>query len=229
MKVAIFDTETTGLPQSKIINPLTFDKWPYIVQFSYIIYDCKKNKIVKSVDAIIKIPIHVNISEYSIKLHGITQDVSQTNGSSIDKILCEFIQDIKGVDLVIGHNILFDVNMVKVELLRLIYEPNESRYKISALKDQLYHMTYIAITYCTMEKSKALCNILITNKYGNTYVKFPKLIELYEFLFKETPKNLHNSFIDILVTLRCYYMLEFKNDIYDIDNQVKLLIEDNLY
>ena len=39
MKVIVFDTETSGLPKSKIINQNTQHLWPFIVQFSYIIYD----------------------------------------------------------------------------------------------------------------------------------------------------------------------------------------------
>jgi hypothetical protein len=39
MRVLVFDTETTGLPQTKILNPDTLHQWPTIVQFSYIIYD----------------------------------------------------------------------------------------------------------------------------------------------------------------------------------------------
>ena len=47
MKVLVFDTETTGLPQTKIINPDTLHLWPHIVQFSYIIYELKNNVIIK--------------------------------------------------------------------------------------------------------------------------------------------------------------------------------------
>jgi hypothetical protein len=53
MRIAVFDTETTGLPKSKIINELTLQLWPHIVQFSYIIYDTELKKIIKTVDLII--------------------------------------------------------------------------------------------------------------------------------------------------------------------------------
>ena len=45
MRIIIFDTETTGLPKSKFISPDTLNKWPHIVQFSYIIYDTDLNDI----------------------------------------------------------------------------------------------------------------------------------------------------------------------------------------
>ena len=56
MKVLVFDTETTGLPETKIINPITLHQWPHIVQFSYVIYDSSLNNIVESKDYIVKLP-----------------------------------------------------------------------------------------------------------------------------------------------------------------------------
>ena len=38
-KIIIFDTETTGLPKSRQSLVNNTEEWPYIVQFSYIIYD----------------------------------------------------------------------------------------------------------------------------------------------------------------------------------------------
>jgi hypothetical protein len=54
---------------------------------------------------------------------------------------------------------------------------------------------------------------LATDKYGKSYLKYPKLIELHEKLFNVTPNNLHNSLNDILVTLRCYMKLKFNVDL----------------
>ena len=54
MRVLIFDTETTGLPLSKLLSQDTLHLWPHIVQFSYIIYDTDLNSIVEVLDYIIK-------------------------------------------------------------------------------------------------------------------------------------------------------------------------------
>ena len=43
MRVLVFDTETTGLPKTKILNKYMLELWPYIVQLSYIIYDIDTN------------------------------------------------------------------------------------------------------------------------------------------------------------------------------------------
>ena len=120
MKVLVFDTETTGLPQTKIINPDTLHLWPYIVQFSYIIYDTTDNIIIEPNDYIILLE-NIIIPEESIKFHGITNEISSKLGTNIRDVLIKFCKDLKNVDKIVGHNINFDINMVKVELLRIIY------------------------------------------------------------------------------------------------------------
>ena len=121
MRMLVFDTETTGLPGSRIINPDTLKLWPHIVQFSYVIYDTDLNDIVKSSDNIIRVSNEIIISEESSKIHGITSEISKAKGVNIDIVLNDFFDNLRNVDLLIGHNVSFDINMVKVEILRLIY------------------------------------------------------------------------------------------------------------
>jgi DNA polymerase III epsilon subunit-like protein len=87
MRVLVFDTETTGLPKSKIMNPDTLNLWPHIVQFSYVIYDTELNDIIESSDTIVKLKDGITIPEDSIKIHGITNESSQRNGINIELIL----------------------------------------------------------------------------------------------------------------------------------------------
>jgi hypothetical protein len=49
MRVLVFDTEATGLPKTKIINPDALHLWPHIVQFSYLIYDTELNDVLGAV------------------------------------------------------------------------------------------------------------------------------------------------------------------------------------
>ena len=56
MKVLVFDTETTGLTKVKNPSIFDFDKWPYILQLSYILYDTEEKMIDLIYDEIIKIP-----------------------------------------------------------------------------------------------------------------------------------------------------------------------------
>jgi DNA polymerase III epsilon subunit-like protein len=211
MKILVFDTETTGLPETKILNPDTLNLWPYIVQFSYIIYDTDKNDIILSSDTIVKLKTEIIIPEESTKIHGITNELSQTKGNDISVILTTFLEHLKNVDLLVGHNISFDINMVKIEILRLIYE-NTSKNRLKDYKYYFHFLTNYKNIYCTLQESINFCNIKGVNKFGKDYIKYPKLQELHEKLFESVPNNLHNSFNDILITLRCFMKLK-----YDID------------
>ena len=215
MRVLVFDTETTGLPSSKFINPDELNLWPHIVQFSYVLYDTELNDIVKSSDTIVKVKDDIIISEESIRIHGITNDNSKRNGKHIDLVLKDFFDDFRNCDLLVGHNISFDINMVKVELLRLIYECNLSisSDEKKSYKYDLHYLTNFNNICCTLKDSIKFCDIKTLDKYGKEYQKFPKLIELHKKLFESTPNNLHNSFNDILVTLRCYMKLKHNIDL----------------
>jgi len=212
MRVLVFDTETTGLPKTKIINPDTLNLWPYIVQFSYVIYDINLNDIVGSSNNIVKVSKEVIIHEDSVKIHGITNEISSMKGSHLNIILKDFFYHLRNVDLLVGHNVSFDINMVKVELMRMIYL-NESPDETKLYKTDLHLLTNFKNICCTLKDSIELCKIETLDKKGKTYYKYPKLIELHQKLFETTPNNLHNSFNDILVTLRCYVKMNHNIDL----------------
>lgn len=230
MRVLVFDTETTGLPQTKILNPDTLNQWPTIVQFSYIIYDLTLNKIIKSKDYIIKVPENIKISEDSVKIHGITNEISSNVGIQIDEVLTKFFCYLRDVDSIIGHNISFDITMIKVELLRIIYNEKLLPRQLKNYKYDLHYITNYKNICCTLQDSIKFCNIQATDKFGRSYLKYPKLIELHQKLFNSSPNNLHNSFNDILVTLRCFMKLKHNIDLFincssfrDIANEICLV------
>jgi len=231
MKIAIFDTETTGLAKTKLLNEESLVLWPHIVQFSYVIYDTVQNKIIKIVDFVIKIPKNINISDEVSDIHGITNLISQTSQYKIEDALIHFSNDYLNynIDLIVAHNLSFDINMLKVELMReigaIINTTNKRQFSqmLEALNDMNPESPEL---FCTMRKSIELCNLKMISKYGKEYLKFPKLNELHIKLFNSSPKNLHNSLNDVLICLRCYYMLEYKVDIIEINEEIRsLLIE----
>jgi len=221
MRVLVFDTETTGLPQTKILNPDTLNQWPTIVQFSFVIYDLSLNDIVESKDYVIKVPESILISEESSKIHGITNEISSKRGILVDEVLNEFFYYLRDVDWIVGHNINFDINMIKVELLRIIYNNKLTRHQLKTYKYDLHYITNYKNICCTLQDSIKFCNIQGIDKYGRSYLKYPKLIELHQKLFDSSPNNLHNSFNDILVTLRCFMKLKHNSDLLHSCNSFK--------
>jgi len=218
-KILIFDTETTGLPKSYTINYNVLNLWPYIVQFSYIIYDCDSKCIIKIKDDIIKVPKEIHISAECTNIHGITNELSQNNGINIEIAIKDFMEDLKHVNLVVAHNIEFDLNLLKVEIMRKVTE----NLIISEIKEG--YLKYLKVLcletnyYCTMKNSIQLCNIKRITKKGKEYVKFPKLSELHDKLFQVIPHDLHNSLNDVLVCLRCFYKLKYNDDLIKEDKE----------
>lgn len=224
MRTLTFDTETTGLPKTKLLTPEVVDLWPHVVQLSYVIYDDSTNTITNIHDSIINIPENVDISQECTNIHGITREMCSQSDKTILEILDGFIEDFSNADLIIGHNLSFDLNMLKIEIMRQLRK--------AGLKDQEKYLRFLEDLkktnkiYCTMQKSVEICDIKALDKTGKEYVKFPKLAELYEKLFQRKPNNLHNSLNDVLICLRCYYMLEHKKDLLRTNRELRYLFRE---
>jgi len=223
MKYLVFDTETSDLPKTKIISPEKTHLYPYIVQFSYIIYDQDKNVMIKKFDQIIKLKPYNVISKDSTKFHGITNEISELKGVSLKDVLTEFISDIESIDFIVAHNAGFDLSMVMIELMRMIKEHETNSIINLNLNNQLAKIQGLNNVHCTMRDSVDLCKIEKENSRGK-YYKFPTLSELHIKLFMVEPKNLHNSLNDILITLRCFIQMKYNEDIFEKNEQLKQLI-----
>ena len=178
MSVVVFDVETTGLPKKRNSPFTDFDNWPHIVQMSWLVYNTINGEIDSINDHIVKLPEDITIPEDSIKIHGITNEKMREQGKDIYDVLMEFKRDISNSKIIVAHNLEFDTNIISVELLR------------NNLRNALYF--YRGEKYCTMHETKKL------------FRRWPKLIDLHKRLFKTTPKNLHNSLIDVYVCFRCF-------------------------
>jgi DNA polymerase III epsilon subunit-like protein len=212
MKLLVFDTETTGLIKTSI-SADTLHLLPIIVQFSYIIYDTEEQDIKVSRDHIIKVPEGVIIPEESIQFHKITNEISEKKGVSLNEVLNEFFAHLRTSDTLIGHNIEFDINMIKIELLRYINNSAVLGDHLTLCKQNLHYLSNFQNVYCTLKSTIQFCNITSISKMGKPYLKFPRLVELHQKLFNTVPKNLHNSFNDILVTLRCFMKFKYEVDL----------------
>ena len=199
MKILVFDTETNGLPESYNASIFETDKYPYVMQISYILYDTEQKKIIKTSDSYIK---NVEIKEESYKINKISQDMIN-NGEDIINVLNDFIETVKNCDLLIAHNYSFDKKMLMVECNRnkLFYKFN---YNIKQKK-----------FYCTMRNSKSICKI--PSQYNKNDFKLPKLIELHYTLFNEDIicDKLHNSLVDCIFTIKCYMKMIHNINIFD--------------
>ena len=96
MRILVVDTETTGLPKSRNGSIFDQDNWPYIVQFSYIIYELDTQTIEKMVDHIIKLPDGIDIPDVCVSINGISNEIgtaeSETYNQSTSQALTTLIQ-----------------------------------------------------------------------------------------------------------------------------------------
>ena len=188
MKVLVFDTETSGLPKERNPSIYDTDKWPHVMQVSYIIYNTETGEINEKYDAYIKLNTWVIVDPVSEGIHGITREIMETKGVPIQEALVRVRDALGKVDICVGHNVSFDKRFIIVEGIR-----NNIRMNFPA-------------DYCTMKNGKQICKIDFTFSNGEKGFKFPKLMELYEHLFPgiPAPQNLHNSFADTIIPLKCY-------------------------
>ena len=181
----VFDIETTGLPKKYNVSPKFYKLFPHIVQFSWIINGIEKSYIIK--------PDGYIIPEDSIKIHKITNEEA-INGTPIEEVLDVFREDCDKVDYLVSHNASFDTSVIDA----MCYRKN-------------IPLLFTKNVYCTMKSTVDLCKLENKNtKYKN--YKYPKLEELYEFLFeKKINVVLHNSLEDARITLLCYNELLSRN------------------
>lgn len=216
----IFDCETTGLPRkSKSINGLgqrqqdnnnksklnyknleEFDS-ARLVSISWFL--TQGDSIIEQFYFIIK-PIDWIINQESTNIHGITHEYALENGADIKCVLINFYTCLKRCKNIVAHNIQFDENIIKSELFRLNFIDAVDEFKLKN-------------TICTMAKGR---------KYMKSR-KFPKLSELYKFLYNEEITNAHCALDDTKHCFKCYIKL-FPTDpniFYFGDKEIKLTEE----
>lgn len=225
-RICVFDVETTGLPDPVTrykASALNHHLWPNILQLAYVIVDTDECRVLDWASYLIRIPDDIIIPEESSKVHGITKEQCKELGWDIRAVLVTFMYALEhcNVSKIVAHNIDFDINMVKAECYRFIEKQKEwSTKNFPHKKDTAFIEIYTGFTtrlnninkFCTMKNNKDRCEIVRYWDDGTKYNKFPSLIELYQYLFNETPSNLHDAMMDVFVCLKCYVKTECAGD-----------------
>lgn len=202
-KVIVFDTETTGFILTRIVQ-LAYCKY-YLTgalhsQQSYYIRqldDTEKAPLIAKEYPDKDLAKTLNLVRRSEKeaqeIHHIPNEIIfDKTLPDITTVLKMFEEALDDVDLMIGHNLLYDLRILYLEA---------SRVNAKSLMEKLKIIKYID----TMDISKKLVDA--HNMRG--LAKNPNLGELYKKLFPHAPDvlGMHNAIIDVDVTARCYYEL----------------------
>ena len=195
--ILAFDCETTGFV--KKWSPL--DEQPHIVQLGYIMgmYNGE------TVDIIDKFDIYIDpkseIPEAVIKIHGI--DNERVKGCPEFKdIAGEFFRNCLQADIIIGHNIAYDISMIDVESQRIWSDEAKRLWFMKVFQKK---------SICTMQASIKLCKLPFPTWRAG--YKWPKLIELHNYLFGKDFENAHDAMGDITATLDCFIELHQRKEI----------------
>lgn len=184
MKIFVFDTETTGFINKK--DP-RLEAQPKIVQFAGIFGELRDDGLFEETKRCnILINPEVPIPYAASQVHHI-YDLDVKDAPVIGDVIDEMLSYINDADMIIGHNIEYDEDMIKVELRRL-----EAEYKYQPKQ-----------TFCTMKTQVDFCAI----QWNGARFKYPKLGELHKKLFNKYFIGAHDAMTDVEATLNCFVEL----------------------
>lgn len=194
MNILVFDTETTGLPKNWSAPVSDVDNWPRLVQLSWVMTNGKKreegNHIIK--------PDGYKISDEVAKIHGITHQRAIDEGKDRKVVLNIFRCFINSADIIVAHNIGFDMAIIGAEYYRLLN---------SEMFDKLFAEKKL---FCTMKQSAEILGLAGSHAGGN---KYPKLQELYKAFFDENFDGAHDSMNDTRACEKCFFEIMKLKDI----------------
>ena len=183
----IFDTETTGLPKSWNAPITNTDNWPRCVQIAWQLHD-EMGNVIEHNDFLIK-PDGYNIPYDAERIHGISTELAEEQGISLDECLVLFNEVLGKTKFIVGQNLNFDLNIMGCEFYRLGVENKMNPLPI--------------LDTCT-EKTARMCQI--PGGRGGKF-KLPTLTELYHHLFGAGFGDAHNATADVEATTRCFLEL----------------------
>lgn len=177
MPYVVFDTETTGLPTgARVVSAKTLKAWDTcrLVSIAMIVYNDDHTENSRF-SAIIK-PEGYMVE--ATEIHGITHELADSEGIPFMSVYGVFIGVFSLCPRVVGHNVQFDINVLKAECVR--------RGLDMSVFDK---MTVV----CTFKMAKAMF-LEPVNKLGVLYKKF----------FGEDLEGAHDAMIDTMASARLY-------------------------
>lgn len=168
----VFDTETTGLSKKCRLVSICWE----ILESSVVV--CRQHYFIK--------PDNFVIPYAAVRIHGITTEMADRKGKSIQYVMSQLAEDIHRYDptVLVAHNISFDCSVVLEELKRL-------------QRGNVVHAFNTMERFCTMRVAKKKLQL----------PKNPKLCELYKILTKKDMVGMHDAEADVMACRECYLEL----------------------
>lgn len=181
-----FDTETSDLIKFKLPN--SHPTQPWIVQLACVLTGPEAPTQTLSV----LLNSHdFPMSKGAQDIHEITVEMADTYGIFPASALETFILMANKADRLIAHNISFDWRLLTILATRLGEAAMEDLKRL----DQIPKV-------CTMRTTAKLCQLPFPS--GRSGYKWPRLEELYYYLFQEKLEGAHDALVDVNATIRCH-------------------------
>lgn len=208
----IFDTETNGMIRNwnlkltkenlKNSPAITLGNFPRVTQFAWQRVDLDTKEVVSEYQSLVKpdgwtIPTPDELEEQGSKdpqffvRNNMSTERCEAEGKPAQEILDLLLVDFNQSQIMVAHNIAFDVPVVQSEMIR---------YK----KKIAEGVSLIQI--CTMKETIDFCKLPSQFKNATSY-KWPKLEELHRILFKEDFDGAHDAMNDVSATRKCFLRL----------------------
>jgi DNA polymerase III subunit epsilon len=183
VKILFFDTETTGLPIWK--EPSDDLGQPHIVDIACELWD--GDTCIESYESLVDIgaPIPPEMTD----IHGITDEMVQVDGNEPDVVLTNVMALIKQADILAGHNISFDIRMLRIMAARVSGEKWEN----------------LLPTFCTMRKSTNIVKAIGPKARHPQDWKWPTLGEAHTHFFGEVHSDAHRAMTDCIAARKVYF------------------------
>jgi DNA polymerase-3 subunit alpha len=187
-KYLIYDTETSGF-YKKGIETKPAKEQPWIVQMGMILTNGEKdfNRLAINIKAEGR-----SIDPGAEKVHGISVKDAEFGLKELQALEI-FLTMFYNADIIVCHNVAFDLPMTRLALVR-----NGLELPAQHLKNKE--------AICTMKSTTNYC--ALPNKWLNSF-KWPKLEELHQklFGFKPLAEELHDALADCTYTKKCFFEL----------------------
>ncbi len=194
MRIIVFDTETTGLPDWRA--PSSDPGQPHIVQLAWATFGDDGSRL-GSRNRIIR-PEGWTIPAEASAIHRITHELAMDTGLPAAEVIEEFLEERREAVLRVAHNISFDDRMLRIDLLRHGLE----RDAIEAMEREP--------KFCTMAEASKIMKMKPTDRMlaaGFTKPKPPKLIEAMQHFFSEGLDGAHDAEVDVIACGRLFFHL----------------------
>lgn len=183
-----FDTETSGFINKNL--PADHPNQAWIMQIAFILSD--KERIYTEFSSLIKAEGR-SCTPGAQAIHQIYTEECDKGGIPEISAAHAFWDAFTHTNLntIVAHNISFDLAFIEHLMHRL---------KLNVALNAIEEFPH----FCTMKNSTNLCKL--PGRFGK--YKWPKLTELYRFLFDEDFEGAHDALVDVRATRRCYYRLK---------------------